>query len=93
MRQDVINMVRQCEVCQRNKPEHVPYPGLLQPLPIPQHAWSHISMDFIEKLPLSDGKDTVMVVVDRLTKFAHFIALSRPFSATTVAQVFLEQIF
>lgn len=93
MKQDVIQLVRQCDVCQRNKPEHVLYPGLPQPLPIPQQSWSHISMDFIEKLPLSDGKDTIMVVVDRLTKFAHFITLSRPFSATTVAHVFLEQIF
>lgn len=44
MKQDLIEMIRACTICQKAKPEHVPYPGLLQPLPIPQQAWSHISM-------------------------------------------------
>jgi len=45
--------VKECPVCQKNKSENVPYPGLLQPLPILEMAWSHISMDFIEGLPKS----------------------------------------
>ena len=57
MKQEVINYVQNCEVCQRNKSEHVPYPGLLQPIPIPKRAWLHITMDFIEKLPKSQGYD------------------------------------
>ncbi|KAH0748996.1 hypothetical protein KY290_028228 [Solanum tuberosum] len=51
MRQMVNTYVAACEVCQRNKGEHVHYPGLLQPLPIPDQAWRHISMDFIGGLP------------------------------------------
>ena len=50
-------------------------------------------MDFIEKLPSSKGLDTILVVIDRLTKFGHFVALSHPFSAAQVAQVFLDHIY
>ncbi|KAL0361047.1 UNVERIFIED_CONTAM: Retrovirus-related Pol polyprotein from transposon.6 [Sesamum radiatum] len=54
--------VRECETCQRSKHENIPYPGLLQPLPIPSQAWSCISMDFVEGLPPSEGKDSIMVL-------------------------------
>lgn len=50
-------------------------------------------MDFVEGLPKSEGKDCIMVVVDRFTKVGHFIALSHPFSATAVAQAFLDNIY
>ena len=50
-------------------------------------------MDFIEKLPKSTGKDTIMVVVDRLSKYAHFVPLSHPFSTLTVAQAFMDNIY
>lgn len=93
LKQDVNTFINSCEICQRSKDEHVKYPGLLQPLPIPQQAWKHISMDFIEKLPVSDGMDTILVVIDRFTKYAHFIALAHPFSALSVAQIFLDQIY
>lgn len=65
-----------CEVCKRCKSETVAYPGLLQPLPIPDQAWESISMDFIEGLLKSEGRDNILVVVDRLTKFAYFIGLT-----------------
>ena len=93
IKQDVVTFVRSCDVCQRSKHENVPYPGLLQPIPVPQQAWSHISMDFIEQLPVSHGFDTILVVVDRLTKFSHFIRLTHPFSAQQIAQVFLDQVY
>lgn len=75
-----------------SKDENVPYPGLLQPLPIPNQAWAHMSMDFIEGLPRSKGKDTILVVVDRFTKSAHFIALSHPYTVVIVADKFWKKI-
>lgn len=53
MKMMVVQFVASCDVCQRNKDENLPNPGLLQPLPIPNQAWSHISMDFIERLTKS----------------------------------------
>lgn len=65
---------------------------MLQPLPTPQGACQDLTMDSIEGLPKSDGYDTILVVVDRFSKYAHFIALKHPFSAMVVAQVFLDNI-
>ena len=93
LKQDVKKFVQTCDTCQRNKAEHIQYPGLLQPLPIPSQAWIHISMDFIEKLPLSQNFDTILVVVDRLTKYSHFLLLVHPFLARQVAQVFIDQVY
>ena len=93
MRQAVKNFVQQCPVCQLNKAHHFPYPGLLQPLPVPDFAWTHISMDFVEGLPVSDNKDLILVVVDRFTKYAHFIGLKHPINVTTVAQAFTDNVF
>lgn len=90
---DVRQFIRHCDTCQRSKNETVAPPGLLNPLPIPQHVFSDISMDFIGGLPKSKGKDTIFVVVDRLTKYAHFMALSHPYVAADVAQVFSDQVY
>jgi hypothetical protein len=56
-------------------------------------AWQLITMDFIEALPRSEGKDTILVVVDKLTKYAHFIPLSHPFTAKTIVQIFIDNVF
>ncbi|GJT91570.1 retrotransposon-related protein [Tanacetum coccineum] len=93
MRKQVKKFVRECLVCQKCKPDLSAYPGLLQPLPIPNTIWSQIFMDFIEGIPKSQGKDVIMVVVDRLSKYAHFIGLSHPFTAAYIAQVFLDSIY
>lgn len=93
MKADVIEEIRSCVVCQRSKSEHVQYPGLLQPLAVPTQPWKDISIDFVEQLPLSEGMDTVLVVVDIFSKYGHFIALKHPFSAKEVAYIFLDNIF
>ena len=93
MRKEIKKYVRECITCQRCKPDLSAYPGLLQPLPIPNRIWESISMDFIEGLPKSQGYNVIFVVVDRLTKYAHFMPLTHPFSASQVAQVFLDTVY
>jgi hypothetical protein len=92
LKSDVMLFVQQCQICQQAKSERVHPAGLLQPLPVPRGAWEEITMDFIEGLPKSEGFDIILVVVDRFTKFAHFLPLKHPFTAQKVAQVFLDQI-
>jgi hypothetical protein len=92
MKKDVEAFVKQCEICQNAKHELCKYPGLLQPLPVPQHSWADISMDFIEGLPNSHGYSVLLVVVDKFTKYSHFLPLKHPFSATSVAQLFLDNV-
>ncbi|KAL5701100.1 hypothetical protein ACHQM5_026475 [Ranunculus cassubicifolius] len=93
IRKDVKQWTASCTVCQENKYERVPTPGLLQPLPIPSEAWQAITMDFVEGLPMSGGKNVILVVVDRFSRYAHFLLLKHPFSASTVAALFVDHIF
>jgi hypothetical protein len=92
LKTDVQRFVVECLVCQQNKVETINTPGLLQPLSIPSQRWEEVSMDFITGLPKSEGKSVIMVIVDRLTKYAHFCALSHPFKASTVATSFMETV-
>ena len=73
--------------------EHIETPGLLQPLPVPFAPWTVISLDFIEGLPMSNKKNVILVVVDKFTKYGHFIALAHPFTALQVAQAYMDQIY
>jgi hypothetical protein len=69
----VKEFIQSCDTYARRKvPRHRPY-GLLHPLPVPKDPWLSLLMDFITDLPLANGKDLIFVVVDRLTKMAHFI--------------------
>ena len=92
MRKCIKSYVESCEVCQRNKYQTLSPCGLLQPLPIPTQLWSDISMDFIGGLPKVQGIDTIMVVVDRLTKYAHFLPVKHPYTAKDIAELFVKEI-
>ena len=74
MKKSVAELVARCLVCQQVKADHAKTPGLLQPLSIPEWKWEHITMDFVTGLPRTpSGYDAIWVIVDRLTKSAHFI--------------------
>jgi hypothetical protein len=91
-RQLVKDFVSTCFTCQRNKTESLHPAGLLQPLPIPTKVWADISLDFIEALPKVHDKSVILTVVDRFSKFAHFIPLSHPYTASSVARAFFSEI-
>lgn len=92
LKNDFTIMIKECDTCQRNNPEHIPSLGLLQFLTIPTDAWSVISLDFIEGLPKSKGKDVIQVVVDKLTKYCHLIPLSHPYTTSKVAQEMVDNV-
>ncbi|KAA0067599.1 ty3-gypsy retroelement transposase [Cucumis melo var. makuwa] len=71
----------------RNKTLALSSAGLLMPLEIPNAIWSDISIDFIEGLPKSAGWEVIFVVVDRMSKYAHFIALKHPYTAKVLARL------
>jgi hypothetical protein len=95
---DVKKYVQGCDACQRNKPSNeVPF-GLLQPNKVPGAPWDIVTVDLITQLPPSiddDGNtwDAIMVVVDRLTKCAHFFQCGSDITAIQVATVFYKRIF
>lgn len=93
MRKMTKHFVASCAICQQSKSDRTKYPGLLQPLPIPAGAWQTITMDFVEGLPMSGGKNCVMVVVDKFSKFSHFVALRHPFTALLVAKEFMQHVY
>lgn len=78
MQSDIKQFVATSDICQGNKYDSLSPAGLLQPLPVPTKVSTDISMDSISGSPKSKRKGTVLVFVDRLTKYAHFIPLSHP---------------
>lgn len=92
MRKDVRKFVESCAICQATKYSTQKPAGLLQPLPIPSQVWEDVSMDFIVGLPQSRGYTSIMVVVDRLSKYAHFAPLPTRFDALRVAHLFINTV-
>jgi hypothetical protein len=90
MKVDVQAYVSACDVCQRNKSETRSPVRLLQPLPVPNQVWKDISLNFIDGLPMFVEKDSILVVVDCLTKYDHFFVLSHPYLAKKIAETFVS---
>jgi hypothetical protein len=82
-----------CQVCLQAKPNRSCYPGKLQPLPVPGEAWETVYMDFIEGLPRSGNDNCVLVDVDKFTRYAYFITLLHPYTASTMDSVFLNRVY
>ena len=93
MKRDVAEFVSKCLVCQEVKAERQKPSRLLQPLPIPEWKWEHITMNFVFKLPRTQRRhDGIWVIVDRLTKSAHFLAVKETFSLQRLAELFIREI-
>jgi hypothetical protein len=79
--------------CQKVKTEHRHPAGLLQPLPIPEKKWEVITMDFITRLPKTNKQhDSIIVVVDKLTKVAHFVPMKTTHTTTNIEEIFMKEI-
>ena len=93
MKRDISKFVIKCLVCQRVKAEHQVLAGLLQPIRIPEWKWDRITMDFVVRLPLTGRKhDSVWVVVDQLTKSAHFLPVRTDYSLDKLAELYIKEI-
>jgi hypothetical protein len=93
MRQDCVDFVATCHVCQKNRTSYQKTAGLLEPLPIPTEPWESIAMDFIGELPKSKSYDSILVVVDRFSKMACFIPLKTTATAKDVADLVFAHVF
>src|SRR5688572_8275278 len=93
MKRDIVDFVAKCLNCQQVKYEHQKSGGPMQQMPIPEWKWERITMDFVTGLPLTLGKyDSVWVIVDRLTKSAHFLPVKTSYNAEQLARVYIREI-
>ena len=83
-----------CQYCQQVKAEHQHPADLLQPLPVPEWKWETISLDFITGFPKNHKhNDSIMVVINKLSKSAHFIPVKSTFKAINIAEIFMKESF
>jgi hypothetical protein len=92
MRDNITTYVKTCLVCQQDKSDHQKKAGLLEPLSVPTRPFESVSMDYITHLPKVGDFSTIIVVVDRLSKYATFIAAPKYVSAEETAQLFFKHI-
>jgi len=93
MKKKIAEYVAECLTCQKVKAEQGKPGGLLLPLEIPTWKWEQISMDFIDGLPRSrKGNEAIWVIVDRLTKSAHFIPVKSNRTAASLAQLYVKEV-
>ena len=93
MKRKIAKYVSECDICQRIKASHLKVAGTLQSLSIPSWKWEDISMDFIIGLPNTSQKhDSIWVIIDRLTKTAHFLPVHTTYSAKRYAEIYIDQV-
>ena len=93
MKFNVMQYVNRCLTCLQVKAEHQKPYGYLQPLEVPEWKWEHITMDFITKLPRTAKQhDSIWVIVDRLTKSAHFLPMRETYSSEKLSEMFVKEI-
>jgi hypothetical protein len=93
MKGDIAQFVAHCDTCQGIKVEHQKPAGLLQSLPIPVWKWDEIGMDFVVGLPKTrKGNDSIWVIVDRLTKVAHYLPVRTNYGGEKLAQLYVDNI-
>nr|GEX84642.1 putative reverse transcriptase domain-containing protein [Tanacetum cinerariifolium] len=93
MKRDIAIYVSKCLTCSKVKAEHQRPSGLLQQPKITEWKWDKITMNFITKLPRSkNGHDTIWVIVDRLTKLAHFLAIREDYSTERLERIYIDEI-
>lgn len=93
MKKEIARYVSKCLTCQQVKIEHQRPGGLLQPLPIPEWKWEAITMDFVTGLPRTRNQlDAIWVIVDRLTKSAHFLPIRTTFSLDKLAKIYIREV-
>jgi len=93
MKKDIVDYIVRCMEGQRVKAEHRHPTGLLQPLSIPEKKWEVVTIDFIIKLPRTARQhDSIMVVVDKLTKDTHFIPMKLSDKTTNNAEIYMKEI-
>jgi len=93
MKHEIRTFVAECDIFQRKKGEIVKTSRASQLLLVPTTIWTDISMDFILALLKSNNKLVIMVVINFLSRYAHFCALLHPFTPSTIAQVFMDRFF
>ena len=93
MKRHVEDFVRRCLTCQQVKAEHQKPVGRLQPLEVAEWKWEHVTMDFVTHLPLTPWRyDVVWVIVDQLTKSAHFLAVRMTFTLEEFYRLYIREI-
>jgi hypothetical protein len=93
MKKYVVDYIARCMECQRVKDEHRHPMSFLQPLPIPEKKWEVVTIDFITKFPRTTKQhDSIMVVVDKLTKAAHFVPVKMNHTTTNIAEIYMRDI-
>ena len=93
MKRHVGDFVRRCLICQQVKAEHQKPAGLFQPLEVVEWKWEHVTMDFVTHLPWTQQRhDAIWVIVDRLTKSAHFLVMRMTFALERFYRLYIQEI-